>query len=214
MPLSAMPFQALRAGLDYLRRHPTELLHAARHAAGFRAAIPMDALRWLVERAAKGKRAPKDVVLGTRPPAITVGATVDLMGNPVRVATAIRVEELRLGPDELRVTLRLSDFQIDALDPQSPAAQLFKALDKTKPANLANFMPKRPAAVVEARDDLIVLDLMKEAKIAGNQRLRRLLGVITPVLVMREIRSEDEHIVLQWRPRVMGVTEAIAAFRG
>src|SRR5688572_22931191 len=122
-----LPLDALKAGLGYLRRNPTEVLYAARQAAGLRTVIPLEALRWLAGRV-KGKRAPKDVVIGAKPPALTIGATVDLMGNAVRVHTALRIEELRLGPDELRVTLRLSDFHIAALDPNSPANQLFGAI--------------------------------------------------------------------------------------
>lgn len=206
------PLEALRAGLGYLKRNPTEVLYAARHAAGFRVTLPLDALRWLASRA-KGKKAPRDVVIGAKPPALTVGATIDLMGNPVRVQTAIRVEELRLGPEELRVTLRLSDFSIGALDPNSPAQQLFNAIDKSKPANLVNFLPKRSPALVEAKDDLLVLDLMKLPKIAENPQVKRALGVITPVLVIREIATQDDHLLVSWMPRPQGLTAAVQALR-
>jgi hypothetical protein len=209
------PLKAIRAGIDYLRRHPTELIYVAKSAAGLKIVLPLDALRWLSDNSKGGKRAPKDVVIGGKPPAITVAATVDLMGTQVRAGAAIKFEELRLGPDELRIVIRLSDVSAKALgDAQTPVSALLKSgsLDLSKPGNLVNFFPK-PAALVEARDDLLTIDLMKVPKIAQNARLRRVLGVLTPVFEIREVRVADDHLILSWRPRPGGVLSAVAALR-
>lgn len=195
------PIEAVRAGLSYLRRNPGELFHLARHAAGLRVVVPLDALRWLLGRLPV-KKSPRDVVIGARPPAIALGATVDLLGNAVRIQVAVRVEELRLGPDELRVALRLSDFDIAALDPKSPVNQLFAAIDKSKPANLISFLPRRPAFIVEAEDDRLELDLLRVRSLAENPQVRRVLGVVTPVLVIREIATAADHLQIAWSPRL------------
>jgi hypothetical protein len=212
----AFPVNALRAGFDYLKRNPGELLHAARNAAGFKVVVPLDALRWFVANAPPSKKAPKDVVIGQKPPSLTFGATVDLMGTTVRARAAIAIDELRLGPDELRVALRLSDVALEVMGKgDTPVGALIKsgALDLSKPGNLANFMPKRPAALIEAKDDRIVLDLMKVPKIAENPRVRKLLSVVTPVLVIRDIRTEDDHLVIAIRPRLGGLGSSLAALR-
>jgi hypothetical protein len=209
------PLKVLRAGIDYLRRNPTELIYVARHAAGLKVVLPLDALRWLSDQSSGGKRAPKDVVIGGKPPAITVAATLNLMGTALRAGASIKFEELRLGPDELRIVLRVSDVTMEALgDANSPLAALLKsgALDLSKPGNLANMLPK-PPALVEARDDILVLDLMKVPKLAENARLRRLLGVVTPVFEIRDVRVADDHLILSWRPRPAGVLSAVAALR-
>jgi hypothetical protein len=212
------PLVALRAGFEYLKRNPTELITVARHAAGFRMVVPLDALRWVVANSPPNKKAPQDVVIGEKPPAITFGATIDLMGTKVRANAAIKVEELRLSPEELRVTLRLSDVKMEVIGDggNSPVAALLKsgALDLSKPGNLANFMPKRPPALVEAKDDRLVLDLMKVPKIAENPKVRKILGVVTPVLVIRDLTVEDDHLQIGWRPRIKGLAEALAALRG
>lgn len=212
-----LPLDALRAGLGYLRRHPTVLIAVARAAAGLRIMVPLDALRWFIGRASRARKGFKDVVVGQKPPSITFGATVDLMGNPLRAFAAIRIEELRIGPDELRVTLRLSDVRIEDLsgNPNSPVSVLLRsgALDLSKPGNLVNFMPKRPPALVEAKDDKLVLDLMRVPKIGENPRVRKILSVITPVLVIRDVRVEDDHLVVEWRPRFGGLTSSLAALR-
>jgi hypothetical protein len=80
MPATQLALDGLRAGLSHLAKKPTELLTVARHAAGLRAVIPLDALRWLIERS-PSKKGPKDIVLGANPPYISVGLTADLMGN-------------------------------------------------------------------------------------------------------------------------------------
>ena len=96
-----------------------------------------------------------------------------------------------------------------------PNALLLKsgALDLSKPGNLANFMPKRPPALVEAKDDRLVLDLMKVPKIAENPKVKTVLGVVTPVLVIRDIVVANDHIQIAWRPRIAGLAEALSALR-
>jgi hypothetical protein len=211
------PLAVLRAGFDYLKRNPTELFTVARHAAGFRAVVPLDALRWFVANSPPNKKAPQDVVIGEKPPSITFGATIDLMGTKVRANAAIRIDELRLSPEELRISVRLSDVKMEVIGQggDSPVAALLKsgALDLSKPGNLANFMPKRPPALVEAKDDRLVLDLMKVPKIADNPKVKTILGVITPVLVIRDITVAEDHIQISWRPRITGLAEALSALR-
>jgi hypothetical protein len=207
-----LPLNALRAGVKHLTKNPLELLTAAKHAVGLRTVIPLDALRWLVDNLPNGK-GPKDVVLGANPPSLSVGATADLMGNAIRAEADIKLEDIQVSPEELRVTLRLGNVKLNALDPKSPAAMLFKSLDLTKPANLANFLPKRPPALVEAVDDRLVVDLMQVPKLASNAMFQRILRLLSPVLEIKEIRTEADHLVIAWRPRPQGLPTALAALR-
>ena len=212
-----LPIAAFRAGLQYLRKNPGELLFAARHAAAFRTVLPLDAFRWILEQLPVSRKAPQDVVIGARPPAITLAATIDLMNTPVRAGAAVQFEELRVTADEMRVTVRLYDLSLQVLgSAESPVAALIRsgALDLSRPGNLVHYMPNRPPVLVEAKDDRIVLDLMRIPKLNRNFGLRRVLGAITPVLVIREIRFEDDHLVLGWMPRPAGLPKALAAFTG
>jgi hypothetical protein len=74
-------------------------------------------------------------------------------------------------------------------------------------------MPKKPAALVDAKDDLITLDLMKVPKIAQNPRLRRMLPVLLPVVGLSAIQTKDDHLDLYLRFQVKGFPEAVAAAR-
>jgi hypothetical protein len=213
----ASPLAALRAGVGYLTRNPSELVHLAKNALGMRVAIPLDALRWFIAGARPGKKAPKDVVIGEKPPAITVAATIDLMGTSVRLHAAITVEELRVSPHELLAKLRLADVRLMLMDPEamSPVATLIKsgALDLSKPGNLANFVPKKPAALLEAKDDTITLDLMRVEKLAKNEKVRKVLSVMSPMLEVKDVRIEGDHLVIGWRPRLGGIRTGLLALR-
>ncbi len=209
----ALPLRAaLRSAGRFVARNPFTMMRMARHALSLRVAVPLDAMRWFVSNTPPGKSAPSDVTITAHPPAITFGATVDLMDTMVRATASITVEEMRIHPDELRVALRLANVDLKLIgDSSTPVAGLIKsgALDLSKPGNLANFMPKKPEVLIEAHDDLIVLDLMKNPKFAANFRLRRILQRLTPVVNVAALRTEGDFLILGLRATPMGLTRAL-----
>ncbi len=197
-------------------KNPTTMLSMARHALGMRVAVPLDAIRWFIANTPPSKKAPQDVTIGTKPPAVAVGATVDLMGTTVRAGAAIRVDRIEIGEETFKVALRISDVTMKVLgDSMTPVAGLIKsgALDLSKPGNLAKFMPKRPAVLVEAHDDVVVLDLMQNPKFAANDRVRKLLGTVTPVLQVSSMSTEGDFLVLQLKASPFGLPRAFNAAR-
>jgi hypothetical protein len=70
-------------------------------------------------------------------------------------------------------------------------------------------MPKRPALLVEAKDDRIVLDLMKHPKLATDERLKRALGLVVPLVTIGAIESDPEHLDVAFRPLPKGVSEVL-----
>jgi hypothetical protein len=209
-----LPRAALRAGADYLRRRPSELLTVAKNAAGLRLTVPLDALRWLSEHLPKSAKSPKDLTIGAAPPALALGVTAELMGFPLRAAADIKIEEIKAGPTDLSLTLRVRNLSLKALGAQdSPMANLFRAMDLSKPGNLINMMPQRPPALVEVKDDRLVVDLLKVPKIAAHPFVRRALEIVTPVMSIADVRIEDDHLVVALRARPGGLSEALAALR-
>ncbi len=213
----ALPIRAaLRSATRFALRNPMKLANIARHAMGMRVAIPLDALRWFVTNTPPGKNSPQDVTIVTRPPAICFGATVNLMGTVVRATASVRVDELRIHPDELRVALRITDVGMKLVgDSFTPVAGLIKsgALDLSKPGNLVNFMPKRPEILIEAHDDVVIIDLMKDPKLAGNFRLRKILQRLTPVVNVAALETNDDFLILALRATPFGVTKALGPMR-
>jgi hypothetical protein len=209
-----LPREGLRAGLDYLRRHPGVILTTARNFAGLRLTLPIEALRWLVDHMPPSKKAPKDVALGTAPPAISVAATSELMGNAFRAGADVTVEDVRASTDELVVTLRVDNMTLKALGAQdSPMANLFKAMDMSNPAALLNMLPQRSPALIEAKKNRFVVDFLKIPKIASSPLVRRALEVVTPLLSIADVRTEGDLLTVGLRARPGGLSAALAALR-
>ncbi len=197
-------------------KNPSTMLSMARHALGMRIAVPLDAVRWFIANTPPSKKAPQDVTISPRPPAVGLGATIDLMGTTVRAGASIRVDRIEVTDTEFRVSLRLSDVTMKVLGESfTPVAGLIKsgALDLSKPGNLAKFMPKKPPVLVEAHDDVIVLDLMQNPKFAENDRVRALLGTLTPVVNVQGLSTEGDFLILQLRASPFGIPRALNAAR-
>ena len=213
----ALPLRAaLRSAGRFMVKNPSTMLSMARHALGMRIAVPLDAVRWFIANTPPSKKAPQDVTISPRPPAVGIGATIDLMGTTVRAGASIRVDRIEVTDTEFRVSLRLSDVTMKVLGESfTPVAGLIKsgALDLSKPGNLAKFMPKRPPVLVEAHDDVIVLDLMQNPKFAENDRVRALLGTLTPVVNVQGLSTEGDFLILQLRASPFGIPRALNAAR-
>ncbi len=209
-----LPVAAARATADYIVRRPTVLWHLAKNAAGLRVVIPLDALRWLIGKTVKGKKAPKRLGLFAADRAIGVEIEGDLMNNQFAGSLLVHVEEVRLTPDEVRFALRLSDVKMQALGGEmSPLGMLLKSMDLTKPATLLNFMPKRPPALVEAAADRLVLDLLRTPSIAENPKARRIINTVAALFDVVGLYTEDDNLVLALRTRPAGLPSALQAIR-
>ena len=205
----------LGAAANYLRENPEELLRVAKNAIGLRFGVPISALRWLASQA-NGKKAPRDVIIEAVPPGIRLGASLELMQTPVRAQATLYFTGLELSPESLRVELRLRDVSLKVLDDSvdTPVAALLKsgALDLSKPGNLAAYMPKRPSFLVEAADDRVVLDLMKHKKLS-QEKAKRIVQLITPLIVVKSIETDDAHLDLALAAFPQGVGEAVSSIR-
>ncbi|MGH7297487.1 MAG: hypothetical protein ACRELB_21300, partial [Polyangiaceae bacterium] len=139
------------------------------------------------------------------------------MGTPVRATAAIKVDEIDFSPESMRIGVRLSDVKLTLLgESDAPVATLIKsgALDLSKPGNLVKFVPKRPDAIVEAEGDRIVVDLMKVPAVANNWRLKRLLAIVTPVINIRAVETDRDHVYVALKASPRGLPRALAALRG
>lgn len=209
------PRAMVQAAVGYVRKNPDEVVRAAVNATGLRFGVPLASLRWLASQV-KGKKAPKDVEITSAAPALRFSATVDAMGTPVRASAAIKIDEVTISEESLRITVRLKDVNLAlAGESDSPVAALIQsgALDLSKPGNLVKFIPKRPPAVVEAEGDRIVLDLMKVPKLANDARLKKVLGVLSPVLGIRSIETDRDHLYVKLRATPTGLLEAAGKLR-
>lgn len=204
--------EVLTAVGKYLAEHPEELVRIARKALALRVGVPLAAVRWVAARG-KGRRLPKDVVVEAVPPGVRVAATVEVMGARLRASSVIFVEQLRLSARELVVELRFSEVELNLLgESSSPLAALLRsgALDLSKLGNLMAFMPRRPDYIVEARGDRIVFDLKRHPAFS-TERADLLLRLITPIVTVREVGTENEHLDVKLAVFENGVRSAVAS---
>ena len=209
------PRELLSVAFGYVKKNPDEVVRAAVNAATLRFGLPIAALRFLASQAT-GKKAPKDIEISATPPALRLAATVDAMGTAVRASAAIRVDEVSLAVDSIRIGVRLNDVNLALVgESDAPIATLIKsgALDLSKPGNLVRHIPKRPPMIVEAGGDRIVLDLFKVPAIAKNEKVRKALGVIAPILGIRAVETDRDHLYVALRASPAGLPAALEAIR-
>jgi hypothetical protein len=209
------PKAVLKAAVGYLRKNPDEVVKAASNATSLKFGVPLASLRWLAGQI-QGKKAPKEVEINSTPPALRFSAVIDAMGTPLRAAASIKIDEVNISADSIRVGVRLRDVKLAVLsDVESPVSMLVRsgALDLSQPGNVVKFLPKRPAAIVEAEGDRIVLDLMRVPKIAANKALRKALSVLSPVLGIGSIETDADHLYVKFKATPAGLGEAIDALR-
>ena len=93
------------------------------------------------------------------------------MNTPIRAGAVIFIDRVVFDDDEMTLALRLEDVALKLNgDAQTPVAALIKsgALDLSNPGNLVGFMPNRNPVIAEAKDNRIVLDLMRDPRIGQN----------------------------------------------
>jgi hypothetical protein len=210
--LRVIGLDALQDGFSYLTRNPGYLLRAAVNAARLRFGFPVASMRWLIDHMPKRGKGPTEIELHPAPPALRAGASFDLMGTLLRASADLHVEGVRVADGQLLIELRVRNLEVQA-PPESPASQMIKAMDLTRPGNLMMFMPQRPPALVEARDDLFVFDLMKLRKLRDNEKARRAISALAEVLSIKDIQVEGDLLVIGLRVSPLGMPSALAQIR-
>jgi hypothetical protein len=200
--------------VGWVRRNPDQVVEVAKSAVAQRLAVPLDAFRWLAAEF-KGKNAPTDVEIVAVPPGLRVGLTLNVMKTTLRAALTLYIDRVRLSPDELLFELRVRDVALFVIgNSESPVATLIRsgALDLSKPGKLVGHLPKRPPFLIEADGDRIVIDLMRDERIA--KRARRYVKYLTPLVTVSALEAQGDHfgVQLEWLPDGLG--EALDRFRG
>lgn len=210
--MKVIGLDAIKNGLSYVRRNPAFLVRAALHATRLEIGVPLDALRWLLGRLPQGKSKAPDIRISASPPALRVEMDLDLMGQPLGISTLLYIEKVGIEAERLLIELRVKHLKIKA-PPQSPINQMLAAVDLNRPGSLVGFVPMKIPALVEARDDLFVFDLLQIPKLAGNAGLRRALSALSEVLAIRQVQTEDELLVIGLRAQPMKLPAALGRLR-
>ncbi len=210
------PKDALRSAARYLQQNPDVFKRLATNARDYKLTIPLDALRYVARKAEGKKNAPRDVVVEATPPGLTISGLVAVMGTTLKFSATIRVDDVSVTQQEVRFQVKLGNVKLGVEgDGSSPVAALIKSgvLDLSKPGNIARYLPNRPASIVEAEDDRVVIDLMKDEKLTKNPKFSRAIALVTPVLGVRHIGTDGDTLVVELLPRREGVGELFGRAR-
>jgi hypothetical protein len=189
-----MLIDSARNALGFFVSHPLFLVSAARNAVHRELTLPIALLQWAIDRRPRGK-GPERIELFSADPALGLRLTVDLYGTKVDVSCALTIESIAPRRDALEVALRVHNLKVEA--PQgSPAAMMVQSLDLSRPAALMAMMPQKHAALVDARDERFVLDLLKIRALGNNPVLRRVLIALS-FLTVEGARAEGDALALR-----------------
>jgi len=208
------PKALLERAVGWVKRNPEQIVEAAKNAAGLRLTVPLDALRFLASEI-KGKNAPTDVEIVAVPPGIRVGLTLNVMKTTLRAALTLYIERVRLSPEELTFELRVRDVALFVIgNSDSPVATLVRsgALDLSKPGKLVGHLPKRPPFLVEADGDRLVIDLMRDERIA--KRVRPYVKYVTPLVTVNAVETNSDHLGVQLACLPDGLGMVVSTLRG
>ncbi|MAQ16536.1 MAG: hypothetical protein CMN30_17295 [Sandaracinus sp.] len=210
-----MAQSAVEAARGYIRENPSEITRAIRNAFGLRLGVPLAALRWFGKQAEKAGKV-EDLKVDAVPPGVRVSASVDLMGTPIRAGAIVYIDRIVFDDDEMTLVLRLEEVMLKLNgDAQTPVAALIKsgALDLSNPGSLVGFMPNKSPVIAEAKDNRITLDLMRDPRIGQNPMVRSLVAVLTSLVTLRDIESDDEHLEIGFRALPAGFRGAARNLR-
>ena len=130
-------------------------------------------------------------------------------------SAVVFIDRVTLDPDQIRLEVRLEEIWVEVIgNALTPVAALLRsgALDLSKPGELAKYMDL-PPVIVEARENKLTLDLMREPKIGDNPIVRQALSIVTPLITMHGIESDEDHLNIVFRALPQGVGSAAGALR-
>lgn len=184
-----------------------------RNALGMRLGVPLAAFRWIADELTRGGNV-EDVEIGAVAPGLRVGATFDLMNTRLRGSGVLYIDRLHVTGEEMRLELRLeqvSMIPVGTGKSQISALLITRSLDLSRPGDLVQHLPDMPDMIVDAHGNRVVLDLMRVPKLASDPLVRHALGLMTTLVTLDAIETEDDHLDLKFKPLPEGFVAAADA---
>ncbi len=210
------PTKLAKDACTHITQNPATLLKTLKGFFGLQCVIPMDAIRYMVRELVGEKKAPQDIVLQPVPPGLRISATLQVMGTSLRVSGIVTVVEMVTMADQIPVKVKITDLSITTIgNSSSPIVGLLQsgAFDLAKPANLLSFFPKKPSYLLEAKEDLFTIDLLKLSKIGSKKSIQTTLSTLTPVLQVIGISTDGDSLFFQLKAKPSNIAESFAAVR-
>jgi hypothetical protein len=206
----------LGAARRYLSTHPEELARVIRSSFGLRFGVPLAVFRWMIQQLADNAD-DLDVELAAEPPGLRFGASLDKMDTTLRLSGVLYIARINVNADEIRIELRLDRVKIRVLSEKKTVVSALVrsgALDITRIGDLIHELPGIPPFIAEARNDRIVLDLMRAPALGENPWLRHAVGMMSSLITVHGVETESsDHLDVVLRALPRGTVNAVGALR-
>ena len=205
--------EVLRAARRFIVSRPDEVWRAAKNLTELKVGLPIDVFRWLGNMAEESGKV-KDLQIDAVPPGVRIAASVSAMKTPLRFATTAYIDRVDFSEEKLELEIRLegTSLNMDG-DAETPVATLVKsgALDLSRPGSLIKFLPKRPPIIVDASDNRITLDLMRDKRLADSFWARKAVGTLTSFLTLESAHSSTSHFDVSFKALPQGLRGAMSS---
>lgn len=207
------PRSVLEAAGRYIQSHPEELARVFHNALALRFGLPLAAYRWLLDQLLAGGEA-RGVQIEAIPPGLRVSGNVVLEDTPLFAGADLYVERVQLGPELMQLVLRVENVRMKAHgERKTHLSALINsgALDLSNVGNFIAHLPDIPDFLQASRDNRVIVDFMQVPALADNQRVREALGLLTAIVTVDGIETDDQHLDVHLRPLPDGVSPALSA---
>ena len=165
-------------------------------ALGGRIAIPLSSIRSRVAQLSE-KLA---LEIEADSPGLRIRGEAHALGTPIDFAARIDAEGVHVEGEHRTIRIRLSDVELStSKDAPGPLADAIRngMIDTGNPATLIGNMISLPDAIVEAKGQDVVVDLMRVPAVQKDELLCAAVAAATSYLCVTGIRVSDDAIELQ-----------------
>jgi len=178
------------------RLAPGQALRLLMQALGGRISIPLSSIRGRLAQLSEKVA----LEIEADSPGLRVRGEAHALGAPIDFAAHIDAEGVHVESEHRTIRIRLSDVELSTSeDAPGPLADAIRngMIDTGNPATLIGNMISLPDAIVEAKGQDIVVDLMRVPAIQKDEMLRAAVAAATSYLCVTGIRVSDDAIELQ-----------------
>lgn len=201
-------FSGFKRALASLQKSPRLLLLMFTQALKHRWLLPLDAIRFFLEKGLHDVTMIEDWSLQAKPPGLLLRAKLSIMENHVQVSVVVSIVEIKWTEQCFRIRVQADEVHVHAPS-DSPIHSMLALVDLTKPGDLIAWLPSAVPGLVEGTGNQVVFDLFEIPAIRNKRGLMRMLQAIPHIARLVSVRAGRNVLVLQWQCMLRNLPAAI-----
>lgn len=191
-----------------LQKSPRLLLLIFTQALKHRWIVPLDTIRFFLERGLKDIPMVQDWSLQAKPPGLLIHAKLSIMDNSVQVSMVLSIVQVDWTEEHFRIRVQADNVQVHAPS-DSPIHSMLALVDLTKPGDLIAWLPSAIPGLVEGAGNQLVFDLFEIPAIRNKHWVLRTLQAIPHIARLVSVRAGRNVLVLQWHCMLRNLPAAL-----